>query len=176
MPAPRGKSREVISYAKVKTRLGPMFAAVTSRGVCRIALTTKSEEAFVEEVRKQTGVTPVHDPAKLAGVERELQEYFDGKRKVFSLKVDLSHITAFQSKVLHATARIPFGRVISYGELAAMIGRGKAARAVGGALGSNPVPLVVPCHRVVGSNGSLTGFGGGINMKKALLKGEGLDV
>jgi O-6-methylguanine DNA methyltransferase len=165
-----------IHYARVKTGFGPMFAAVSARGLCRISLTTKSEEAFVEEVRKQTGVRPVHDEARLRPVEKELQEYFEGKRKSFSLRVDLSHITPFQSKVLHATAKIPFGRVVSYGELAASIGKGSAARAVGGALGSNPVPLVVPCHRVIGSNGSLTGFGGGLGMKKALLRAEGLDV
>jgi O-6-methylguanine DNA methyltransferase len=172
----RGKRKELIHYAKVKTGLGPMFAAVTGRGVCRISLTTRSEEAFVEEVRRQTGITPVHDPSRLRAVESELLEYFEGKRKRFSLKVDLSHITPFQNKVLQATAKIPFGRVMSYGELADCIGKSRSARAVGGALGANPVPLVIPCHRVIGSNGSLTGFGGGLVMKKALLKAEGLDV
>jgi len=176
MGVTRRKKNDLIHYAKVKTGLGPMFAAVSGRGVCRISLTTKSEEAFVEEVRKQTGVRPVHDPSRLRAVERELQEYFDGKRKTFSLRVDLSHITPFQSKVLKAAAKIPFGRVMSYGELADCIGRSRSARAVGGALGMNPVPLVVPCHRVIGSNGSLTGFGGGLGMKKALLRAEGLDV
>jgi len=176
MPATRTRKKEVLHYARVKTPLGPMFAAVSVRGVCRIELTGTSEAAFVEEVRKQTGVRPLHDPAKLRQVEKELQEYCEGKRRSFSIRADLSHTTPFQSRVLAATAKIPFGRVMSYGDLAALIGRSKAARAVGGALGSNPVPLVVPCHRVIGSNGSLTGFGGGLGMKKALLKVEGLDV
>jgi len=176
MAATRSRKKESIYYGTVKTRLGPMFAAVTGRGICRISLTTRSEEAFIKEVKRQTGVRPVHDPEKLRPVEKELQEYFDGKRKSFSLRVDLSHITPFQIRVLEATAKIPFGRVTSYGELAARIGKAGAARAVGGALGANPVPLVIPCHRVIGSNGSLTGFGGGLGMKRALLKVEGLDV
>lgn len=107
----------------------------------------------------------------LAEACRQLSEYFDGKRREFDLDLDLSG-TEFQVSVLHALQNIPYGETVSYGEIAKRIGRPKAVRAVGAANGRNPIPIVVPCHRVIGSGGDLTGFGGGLDTKEALLRLE----
>ena len=103
-----------------------------------------------------------------ADASRQLAEYFDGKRRVFDLPLQ-PDATPFQAQVLKALQRVPYGETRSYGEIARAIGRPKAARAVGAANGNNPLPIVIPCHRVVGSNGTLTGFGGGLPVKRYLL-------
>jgi len=107
----------------------------------------------------------------LATVRQQLTEYFDGARKEFDLPVALNG-TEFQVSVLEALQGIPYGETVSYGEIAKRIGRPKAVRAVGAANGRNPIPIVVPCHRVIGSSGDLTGFGGGLDTKEALLRLE----
>ena len=105
------------------------------------------------------------------GVKRQLKAYFDGELRQFSLRL-APHGTEFQMTVLDALQRIPFGETRSYGELARDIGKPNASRAVGAANGRNPLPIVIPCHRVIGSNGSLTGFGGGLEIKQFLLNLE----
>ena len=105
---------------------------------------------------------------------RELDEYFRRARTRFDVKVDRRLIGDFAWEVLRATRRVPFGRTATYGEVAATIGRPKAARAVGGALGSNPIPIVIPCHRVMGAGGKLTGYAGGLPRKELLLELEGV--
>jgi methylated-DNA-[protein]-cysteine S-methyltransferase len=110
------------------------------------------------------------DPV-LVQAARELHEYFAGERREFSVPLDFTG-TEFQNKVWRALRAIPFGETRSYGELAAQIGAPKASRAVGAANGRNPIPIILPCHRVIGSSGSLTGFGGGLPMKKQLLAHE----
>lgn len=112
-----------------------------------------------------------HDAKPFAKASIQLREYFDGNRKSFELKLK-PHGTAFQLRVLQALQDIPYGTTASYGEIARRIGKPRASRAVGAANGRNPLPIVIPCHRVVGSNGELTGFGGGIETKKALLEHE----
>lgn len=104
----------------------------------------------------------------------QLVEYFAGERAGFDVALDMSGGTAFQRRVWRACARIPYGQVRSYGELAGMAGRPRSARAVGGAMGANPLPIVVPCHRVIRSDGSLGGFGSGLPIKKKLLRLEGV--
>jgi methylated-DNA-[protein]-cysteine S-methyltransferase len=111
------------------------------------------------------------DPEPLRETMSQLDAYFDGRRRSFDLKLALEG-TPFQMSVWRALKEIPYGETLSYGELAEKIGRPGAARAVGGAVGKNPLPIVLPCHRVIGSNGSLTGFGGGLDRKKALLSLE----
>jgi len=106
-------------------------------------------------------------------VRRELDEYFEGRRTEFDLPTDLSRVPDFQRVVLHELARVPYGEVTTYGTLAARVGKPRAARAVGGAMNRNPIPIVLPCHRVIGASGSLTGYGGGLDRKRALLKLEG---
>jgi methylated-DNA-[protein]-cysteine S-methyltransferase len=112
------------------------------------------------------------DPAPSAAVAGELAEYFAGRRRDFTLAVDPPG-TPFQRQVWGELARIPYGATLSYGELARRVGRPSASRAVGAANGANPIPIVLPCHRVIGSNGALTGYGGGLPIKRALLALEG---
>lgn len=113
----------------------------------------------------------IYNEKPLAEARRQLREYFDGKRKSFDLPLQLNG-TEFQVSVLEALQKIPYGETVSYGEIAKRIGRPKAMRAVGAANGRNPIPIVVPCHRVIGSSGDMTGFGGGIDTKEALLRLE----
>ncbi len=110
-------------------------------------------------------------PDRFETVTQQLESYFAGSLKSFDVQVSLTG-TAFQKKVWSQMQRIPYGRTISYGELAQKTGNPKAARAVGGACGKNPVPIIIPCHRVIGENGTLTGFGGGLKVKKFLLSLE----
>jgi len=105
----------------------------------------------------------------------QLKEYFSGTRDKFNLPIDVSHGTKFQQKVWNLVHQIPYGDTLSYGQIAAQIGHSGAARAVGTAMGANPIPLIIPCHRVVTSNNKLGGFGGGENMKRKLLKLEGIN-
>ena len=113
----------------------------------------------------------IYNEKPLAEARRQLHEYFAGERKAFDLPLHLSG-TEFQVSVLEALQKIPYGETVSYGEIAKRIGRPKAMRAVGAANGRNPIPIVVPCHRVIGSSGDMTGFGGGIDTKEALLRLE----
>lgn len=113
----------------------------------------------------------IYNEKPLAKARQQLQEYFAGERREFDLPLELSG-TEFQVSVLKALQQIPYGETVSYGEVAKRIGRPKAMRAVGAANGRNPIPIVVPCHRVIGSSGDMTGFGGGIDTKEALLRLE----
>ena len=106
-------------------------------------------------------------------VRRQLDEYFARRRRTFELVYDLAGLPVFQQEVLHELVRVPYARTSTYGTLAARLGRPRAARAVGGALNRNPVPIVVPCHRIVGSTGNLVGYAGGLERKQALLELEG---
>lgn len=113
----------------------------------------------------------IYNEKPLENARRQLEEYFAGSRKDFDLPVILNG-TEFQVAVLKALQQIPYGETVSYGEIAKRIGRPRAVRAVGAANGRNPIPIVVPCHRVIGSSGDLTGFGGGLDTKEALLRLE----
>ena len=113
----------------------------------------------------------IYNEKPFAAARRQLAEYFAGDRKDFSLPLHLSG-TEFQVQVLKELQRIPYGETTSYGDIAARIGRPKAVRAVGAANGRNPIPIIIPCHRVIGSTGNLTGFGGGLDTKAALLRLE----
>ncbi|MGB5256794.1 MAG: methylated-DNA--[protein]-cysteine S-methyltransferase [Woeseiaceae bacterium] len=113
----------------------------------------------------------IYNEKPLARARQQLQEYFAGERREFDLPLELTG-TEFQISVLKALQQIPYGETVSYGEVAKRIGRPKAMRAVGAANGRNPIPIVVPCHRVIGSSGDMTGFGGGIDTKEALLRLE----
>ena len=136
----------------------------------------------------ETGLTAIHFPGRspytpkssntsdlLAEAARELQAYFEGRLTAFSVPLNWRG-TPFQETVWRALMDIPYGETVSYGEIAKAIGRPKSARPVGGAVGRNPLPIIVPCHRVIGSDQSLTGFTGGIDIKVALLKQEGLHL
>lgn len=154
--------------------IGTVFVGVTRRGLCAVRFGL-SERQFVADLRRETGAHPVRSAAHAGAAARQVGEYLAGRRTTFDLPVDLSSMTSFQQQVLLAACQIPRGQVRTYSDLAREIGRPKAARAVGQALGSNPVPIVVPCHRVLAADGSLRGYsgGGGLATKERLLRLEG---
>lgn len=164
----------LVRWHSFETPFGTMYLALTDRGLARLSWRQRGAGAFVRWLEERFPGRPVvRDPDALAEAERQLREYFAGKRSRFDLPVDLSTVSDFDRLVLEAARRISFGQVVPYAELARRIGRPKAFRAVGNALGRNPVGIVVPCHRVVRSDGSLGGYGGGVQWKERLLAIEG---
>jgi O-6-methylguanine DNA methyltransferase len=155
---------------QIPNRVRDLFVAVNQRGAL-VRLLFVSERSR-EQLEAGLPEPVKRDPGRCRHVAAQLDEYFAGKRTEFDLDLDL-HGTPFQRSVWDELTRIPFGETISYRQLAGRIGRPTAVRAVGAANGANPVCLVVPCHRVIGADGSLTGFGGGIDVKRSLLKLEG---
>ena len=133
----------------------------------------KDEDAFVERLLAEFGDRPVMRSTALDRARRELERYFKGRHLAFDLEVDLSALSPFDRKVLEVTARIPAGKVATYAQVAAKAGNPRASRAAGNALHKNPVAIIVPCHRVLRSDGSLGGYGGGLPVKEWLLRHEG---
>ena len=162
-----------VAYDLVDSPVGALLVAATERGLCRIAFDTDPERDL-DELARLHGARVLRSPGPLAQVQRELDEYFEGRRTAFDLQVDLGPAPAFQRLVLEELARVPYGETATYGGLAARIGKARAARAVGGALNRNPIPIVLPCHRVVGASGKLVGYAGGLERKQALLTLEGV--
>ena len=160
------------AYDLVDTPLGTLLVATTERGLCRIAYDA-DPELQAELLARAFGVRVLRSAKPIDPVRRELDEYFGGKRRTFDLPVDVGLLADFNRRVLEELARVPFGEVVTYGELAARAERPRAARAVGTVMNRNPIPIVLPCHRVIGANGSLTGYGGGLERKEALLRLEG---
>ena len=156
-----------VRYDVTESPVGKLFLASTDRGLCRISYRLEGQD---EELARLFGVRVLRMP--LDAVRRELDEYFEGQRREFELPLDL-RVAPFHEAVLHELARVPYGRTETYGALAAKVGRPKAARAVGTVMNRNPIPIVLPCHRIVGANGSLTGYAGGLHVKRALLELEG---
>ena len=157
-------SRTLPSAACSWPRASAEFAASRSTP-SRSGSSTSSPRAF--------GARVLRAPAPVDDVRRELDEYFEGTRRDFDLPVDLTPLPDFQRAVLEELVRVPYGGVDTYGGLAQRIGKPRAARAVGGALNRNPIPIVVPCHRIVGASGNLVGYAGGLERKQALLGLEG---
>ncbi len=157
-----------VAYDFTDSPVGTLLIATTSRGVCRISFDPDAEREL-EPLARDFGARVLRTAKPLDPVRRELDDYFEHRRDTFDLPVDITPLPDFQRKVLEELALVPYGEVQTYGGLAAKVGNPKAARAVGGALNRNPVPIVLPCHRVVGSNGSLTGYAGGLQRKRALL-------
>jgi methylated-DNA-[protein]-cysteine S-methyltransferase len=156
-----------VRYDVVDSPVGELLLAATPRGLCRISYTVDDAD---ESLARTFGVRVLRAP--LDEVRRELDEYFAGRRRDFDLELDL-RVAPFHEAVLHELARVPYGRLDTYGGLAAKVGRPRAARAVGSVMNRNPIPIVLPCHRIVGANGSLTGYAGGLHVKRALLELEG---
>jgi methylated-DNA-[protein]-cysteine S-methyltransferase len=152
--------------------VGELLVAATPRGVCRISYDS-DPEAQAERLARAYGVRVLRAPRAVDDVKRELDEYFDGKRMEFDLALDLTGAADFTRDVLGELACVPFGEVTTYGHLATQVGRPRAARAVGTVMNRNPIPIVLPCHRVVGSTGSLVGYAGGLDRKEQLLRLEG---
>jgi methylated-DNA-[protein]-cysteine S-methyltransferase len=160
--------------ARVDGPFGRVLLASSPAGLCRVSF-RRSEDSFIDELER-IELLPKFDAGKVDREVRQLEEYFAGRLKRFRLRVDLRSITEFQREVLGAATSIPFGQVVSYGEIAREIGKPGAGRAVGNALGRNPVPIVVPCHRVIAAGGTLGGYTGGINIKRALMRIEGIHL
>jgi methylated-DNA-[protein]-cysteine S-methyltransferase len=174
-PRPQQPAPAEVWYDRVdRTAIGPVYVAVGPRGLVAVNMGV-AEQAFLDEVRKQVGAEPVRSRARAGAAAKQLGDYVAGRRAAFDVPVDLSHVSDFQRRVLLAALQIPRGQVRTYAEVARQIGRPSAARAVGQALGRNPVPIVVPCHRVLAADGSLRGYsgGGGVATKARLLKLEG---
>jgi methylated-DNA-[protein]-cysteine S-methyltransferase len=165
-----------VAYAVVDSPVGRLVAAGTPQGLVRLAYEdfNGGVDAILESLSRRISPRILEVPARLDTVRRELDEYFAGRRETFDIAVDWSLYSPFGRRVLEATAAIPFGRTATYGEVAAQAGNARASRAAGRALGANPVPIVVPCHRVVGAGGRLTGYTGGMHRKEALLRLEGV--
>jgi len=161
-----------VAYDLVDTPLGSLFVATTDRGLCRIDYDPETERV-VDGLARVFGKRVLRAPRSVDLVRRQLSEYFEHERTDFDLPLDLRLTADFSRRVLEELARVPYGHVATYGELAARADRPRAARAVGTVMHNNPIPIVLPCHRIVGANGSLTGYGGGLERKEMLLKLEG---
>ena len=157
-----------VSFDVADTPVGPLLVAVTDNGLCRISFDPEPERE-TEDLARTFGVRVLRAPRQIDPVRRELDEYFEGRRQEFDLPVDLRGRSEFTQHVLERLAGVPYGQVTTYGSLAADVGKPRAARAVGTIMNRNPIPIVLPCHRVVGSNGSLVGYGGGLERKRLLL-------
>jgi methylated-DNA-[protein]-cysteine S-methyltransferase len=164
-----------VSYDVTETPVGPLFVAVTDHGLCRISY-DPAPERLADELARIFGARVLRAPRALDPIRRELDEYFEGRRTSFDLPVDLRGRADFTRVVLEQLAQVPFGQVTTYGELAARAGRPRAARAVGTVMNRNPIPIVLPCHRVIGASGDLVGYGGGLDRKRKLLDLEHADL
>lgn len=161
-----------VAYDFTDSPIGRLLVAASAHGVCRISFDPEPERDL-EALARAFGARVLRAPRPVEEVRRELDEYFEGERQAFDLAVDLTPVPDFQREVLEELVRVPYGHVDTYGGLARRIGKPRAARAVGGALNRNPIPIVVPCHRIVGASGSLTGYAGGLERKQVLLGLEG---
>ena len=161
-----------VAYDVLDSPIGPLLVGVSDRGVCRISFDPEPD-AELDRLAARMGPRVLRAGRRVEPVRRQLDEYFERRRQTFELDYDLAGLPAFQQEVLHELVRVRYAETSTYGALAARVGRPRAARAVGGALNRNPVPIVVPCHRIVGSTGSLVGYGGGLERKQALLELEG---
>ncbi len=160
-----------IYLSKLDSPFGRIFLASSDNGLVQIGLAAR--EKFLSEVQKKYPESDlVEDDSKNHAVVDQLSEYFRGKRMTFSVPIRFDG-TDFQNKVWHALTEIPYGQTVTYKEVAEKIGNPKAVRAVGNANNRNPIAIVVPCHRVIGADGKLVGYGGGLEMKEKLLKLEG---
>jgi len=162
-----------VAIGTVASPVGDLLVAVTRRGLVRVAFLEENRDRVLGELARRLSARILESARATQDVRRELDEYFAAGRTKFDLRIDRRLVQGMQRDVLAATGRVAYGRLATYGEIAKRIGRPTAARAVGRALGANPIPIVIPCHRVVGAGGSLTGYGGGLDRKALLLRLEG---
>lgn len=163
-----------VAFTSVDSPLGPLVVAATPRGLVRVSYSDfRGEDEVLEELVRRISPRVLEAPAKLDPVRRELDEYFEGRRQRFDTPIDWSYLAGFTREVLRATSAIPFGDVSTYAGVAEAAGSPRAVRAAGNALGANPMPVIVPCHRVLRTGGMLGGYTGGIERKEFLLRLEG---
>ncbi len=162
-----------VAYAVHDTPLGPVMLAATGEGLVMLSYVEDGLEPRLERLAREVSPRVVELPSRLDRGRRELEEYFAGSRRGFDLPIDWRLIRGFTRAVLERTAAIPFGGVSTYGAVAADAGSPRGSRATGNALGSNPIPIVIPCHRVLRSGGAIGGYTGGVERKRFLLDLEG---
>ncbi|HEU5326056.1 MAG TPA: methylated-DNA--[protein]-cysteine S-methyltransferase [Candidatus Limnocylindria bacterium] len=163
-----------VAYGTYDSPLGPLTVVVTPRGLVRLAYPGEPVEDELADIAARISPRVLEAPERTDEVRRELDAYFAGHRRGFDVPIDWRLVRGFAGEVLRATARIPFGQVSTYRDIAAEAGSPNAYRAAGNALGSNPVPIVVPCHRVLHAGGGLGGYTGGLDRKRYLLRLEGV--
>lgn len=162
-----------VAYAAIDSPLGDLTVFVTPRGLLRVAYDNEGGDAVMADVAEQVSARILLAPARTDEVRRQLDGYFASNRRRFDLPIDWALTHGFARGVLRATAGVPFGEITTYGRMARAAGSPRAARAAGNALGSNPIPIVVPCHRVLHADGTLGGYSGGLDRKRILLALEG---
>jgi methylated-DNA-[protein]-cysteine S-methyltransferase len=165
-----------VAWATLDTPLGPIAVFVTARGVVRVAYDRENFGQVADEVAEQVSPRVLVAPERTDVVRKQLDDYFEARRRTFDLPIDWTLVRGFNQGVLQATAEIPFGETASYGDVAAAAGSPRAARAAGNALAGNPIPIVVPCHRVIHAGGGIGGYTGGLDNKRYLLRLEGVSV
>lgn len=163
-----------LAYCELDSPLGTLLAVATPAGLVKLGYPDVPAGEQLECLAATISPRLLEAPARLEAVRRELDEYFAGRRRNFDLPIDWRLSRGFVRSVLRRTAQIPFGETRTYGEVAASAGSPRAFRAAGSALGANPVPIVVPCHRVLRAGGGLGGYGGGLDVKRRLLELEGV--
>jgi methylated-DNA-[protein]-cysteine S-methyltransferase len=168
----RREGLETVGYRIVDSPLGPLWIAVGPRGLLNIHYGAEPSSLELRRIVRAYGPGVLPDARRVDDVARELDQYWSGRRRTFDVAVDLSPLTPFQRKVLAVTARVPYGELITYAKVAHKTGNDRAYRAAAGAIGDNPIPIVVPCHRVVASDGTLGGYAGGLDAKRRLLQLE----
>jgi methylated-DNA-[protein]-cysteine S-methyltransferase len=162
-----------VAYATFDSPLGTLLLASTPRGLVRLAYAEEDQDEILEQLAAMVSPRVLASPRRLDEPRRELEQYLAGRRRSFDIALDWSLSGGFRRRVLEATARIPYGAVSTYGRVAAEAGSPRGSRAAGNALGANPLPIVVPCHRVVRTGGALGGYTGGVERKRLLLDVEG---
>ena len=161
-----------VGYDLVESPVGALFVAASPAGVCRISYDPEPER-IVDSLARTVGVRVLRAPRAVDETRRQLDEYFEQRRTRFDVPIDLRVAEGFSRRVLDQLALVPYGEVTTYGELARRAEHPRAARAVGTIMNRNPIPIVLPCHRVVGASGSLVGYAGGLERKEMLLRLEG---
>ena len=161
-----------LGFDVVDSPIGPLFIGASKQGLASISFDS-DPESHLEQLARVAGPRLLRSPKTVDPVRRELDEYFERRRRAFDLTLDMRGMPDFTLTVLRELAHVPYGETTTYGALAAQVGHPRAARAVGTVMNRNRIPIVVPCHRVVGSNGSLVGYGGGLDKKVKLLELEG---
>ncbi|MCZ4512132.1 methylated-DNA--[protein]-cysteine S-methyltransferase [Streptomyces sp. ActVer] len=174
-----GQNEQRVVWAVIDSDIGPLLLAATGEGLVSVGFhaTDAVRDKTLDRLGSRFGTDPVEAPESplLAEAIRQIAAYFAGERKDFELPLDWSLISGFNRQVLRELASgVPYGSVVGYGDLARRVGQPGAAQAVGMAMGANPLPVVVPCHRVVESDGGIGGFGGGLETKRKLLALEGV--
>lgn len=166
------QDQPVVSYCVIDSRIGPLLVAATDNGLVRVAFECEGFTSVVEDLQGKLDAQVVEDPTALADITEQITDYLAGTLQEFDLKLDHALSHGFQRAVHEHLTSVPFGKTETYTEVAESVGNPNAVRAVGTACGANPIPIVVPCHRVVRTDGSLGGYRGGLDIKTRLLELE----